>query len=245
MRYKSISIHALREEGDLKARVEKAKGEEYFYPRPPRGGRLAQNRGIAQHRYFYPRPPRGGRQPRPLPLPAKGVFLSTPSARRATHGGRGKRGLPGDFYPRPPRGGRLDGPVTATKRTGFLSTPSARRATSPERYMTANHCGFLSTPSARRATHGLVNIPEIEEISIHALREEGDVPRPLRQFLRRDISIHALREEGDLASSTASPYSVRFLSTPSARRATNSEQMPFLRRDEISIHALREEGDCT
>ena len=37
----------------------------------------------------------------------------------------------------------------------------------------------------------------IEVISIHALREEGDVqPEILR--LDADISIHALREEGDL-----------------------------------------------
>ena len=58
------------------------------------------------------------------------------------------------------------------------------------------------------------------------------------------ISIHALREEGD----PTTPVTVRcmflFLSTPSARRATE-------RLDEgvgdvvISIHALREEGDTT
>ena len=33
-----------------------------------------------------------------------------------------------------------------------------------------------------------------------------------------------------------------FLSTPSARRATDSNQMLFIRKV-ISIHALREEGD--
>ena len=80
-----ISIHALREEGDLtegqQIRPEKA----YFYPRPPRGGRPGQTSA------------------------GKSVliFLSTPSARRATlrttapaHVSRA------DFYPRPPRGGR-------------------------------------------------------------------------------------------------------------------------------------------
>ena len=35
-------------------------------------------------------------------------------------------------------------------------------------------------------------------ISIHALREEGDVPRRLLFHARVRISIHALREEGDL-----------------------------------------------
>ena len=56
-------------------------------------------------------------------------FLSTPSARRATHSG-GRRGLwLSDFYPRPPRGGRrLFRAVLRFART-FLSTPSARRAT--------------------------------------------------------------------------------------------------------------------
>ena len=56
------------------------------------------------------------------------------------------------------------------------------------------------------------------------------------------ISIHALREEGDLpAGRYDSPHS-GFLSTPSARRATLSTNLlsyQFM----ISIHALREEGD--
>ena len=55
---------------------------------------------------------------------------------------------------------------------------------------------FLSTPSARRAT----KTPEIpnrqKNISIHALREEGDFADDLI-LLAIKISIHALREEGD------------------------------------------------
>ena len=79
-------------------------------------------------------------------------------------------------------------------------------------------------------------------ISIHARREEGDpgpckqrrgssdfYPRPPRGGRRLDaqihiargcISIHALREEGDYTISWADQPKVRFLSTPSARRAT-------------------------
>ena len=102
------------------------------------------------------------------------LFLSTPSARRAT----------------------LFGLRVRVSSTEFLSTPSARRATSLRRISGANR-GFLSTPSARRATlEGCVKIVPLL-ISIHALREEGDprldvvVPDPA------DISIHALREEGD------------------------------------------------
>ena len=57
------------------------------------------------------------------------------------------------------------------------------------------------------------------EISIHALREEGDC-RGQRLPARGHISIHALREEGDIPARCAQPRDARFLSTPSARRAT-------------------------
>ena len=55
----------------------------------------------------------------------------------------------------------------------FLSTPSARRATGDvAKAIVAAQ--FLSTPSARRAT-ALVDLDTPKsEISIHALREEGD-----------------------------------------------------------------------
>ena len=78
---------------------------------------------------------------------------------------------------------------------------------------------FLSTPSARRATYQRLQQPMRTNISIHALREEGD--RGLYQALPggTEISIHALREEGDTLTLRA-----------------QIEKM-------ISIHALREEGD--
>ena len=78
---------------------------------------------------------------------------------------------------------------------------------------------FLSTPSARRAT-GPVRVGDLSDI----------------------ISIHALREEGDLQTQALSEVPRGFLSTPSARRATFSRISGFLRQV-ISIHALREEGD--
>ena len=80
----SISIHALREEGD---------------------GYLG--RCISTHRYFYPRPPRGGRLNRVITSGQHSQFLSTPSARRATNMTVYLTELILDFYPRPPRGGRL------------------------------------------------------------------------------------------------------------------------------------------
>ena len=57
---------------------------------------------------------------------------------------------------------------------------------------------FLSTPSARRATKLDDRISALERISIHALREEGDVQPPEAGGAALVISIHALREEGDL-----------------------------------------------
>ena len=81
----------------------------------------------------------------------------------------------------------------------------------------------------------------VHAISIHALREEGDNFKKLKEAIRH-ISIHALREEGDIKAHNADidtedfyprpPRGGRrfrfsdadgffeFLSTPSARRAT-------------------------
>ena len=56
------------------------------------------------------------------------------------------------------------------------------------------------------------------------------------------ISIHALREEGDLDLIGQFFLALQFLSTPSARRATTRTPEP-VRSHCISIHALREEGD--
>ena len=56
------------------------------------------------------------------------------------------------------------------------------------------------------------------------------------------ISIHALREEGDDFVQNAVDAAIKFLSTPSARRATIDLFQPRV-QVVISIHALREEGD--
>ena len=130
--------------------------------------------------------------------------------------------------------------------------------------MTATDDGFLSTPSARRATSSSTIGTSSSMISIHALREEGDLKKRQRKRREQSISIHALREEGDLTTTPGLYRSLNFyprpprggrhiiaaptyedtgfLSTPSARRATNPyhcSDMPL----SISIHALREEGD--
>ena len=79
-----ISIHALREEGDIPGGATRRKSL-YFYPRPPRGGRRQQVIQLGAHgRNFYPRPPRGGRLTASTRRCSMALFLSTPSARRAT-----------------------------------------------------------------------------------------------------------------------------------------------------------------
>ena len=103
-------------------------------------------------------------------------------------------------------------------------------------------------------------------ISIHALREEGD--RIERQYLHQFWNFYPRPPRGGrhtllpagyvhdrfLSTPSARRATVsgrrsemsrfRFLSTPSARRATRSMKYN-LKECFISIHALREEGDCT
>ena len=61
---------------------------------------------------------------------------------------------------------------------------------------------------------------------------------------KKEISIHALREEGDAQLTGNNVQAMQFLSTPSARRATAFHH-GFYAYLGISIHALREEGDRT
>ena len=194
--HQRISIHALREEGDVVdllaghalrqflstpsarratcCRWGLSPGCVYFYPRPPRGGRLSRIMGATRRRlflstpsarratelpipfrvmskisihalreegdplhragglglgHFYPRPPRGGRPNCSRPFFITRLFLSTPSARRATWIPADQTHKGVDFYPRPPRGGRRESSSTSSACSLFLSTPSARRAT--------------------------------------------------------------------------------------------------------------------
>ena len=166
-------------------------------------------------------------------------FLSTPSARRATlmeaqeandeqisiHALREEGDLAArhdaqalvDFYPRPPRGGRRK----------LVNAKVCKRQ-------------FLSTPSARRATVAQPMLCAAIKISIHALREEGDaLGRHCPQA--NPISIHALREEGDLNHSCHIMAYARFLSTPSARRATAKTETKSLFSNKLYniLHGFR------
>ena len=102
----SISIHALREEGDPSAwtwRTTKSN----FYPRPPRGGRpfrrsfMAFSSSISIHALREE-----GDLVESCVFTEEKQFLSTPSARRATWRMTRRLLRPQNFYPRPPRGGR-------------------------------------------------------------------------------------------------------------------------------------------
>ena len=76
------------------------------------------------------------------------------------------------------------------------------------------------------------------EISIHALREEGDYRLPAIPH-RQLISIHALREEGDQPRSYDEILNDLFLSTPSARRATFSPNVLQAHRLFLSTPSAR------
>ncbi len=115
--------------------------------------------------------------------------------------------------------GDLGKTANGKDRDPFLSTPSARRATRNMKQTATSGTIFLSTPSARRATSYVQLEKTVEYISIHALREEGDLLPTLPAFHWK-ISIHALREEGDWNASKTLAAKAAFLSTPSARRAT-------------------------
>ena len=152
---------------------------------------------MPRSRYFYPRPPRGGRLTVTGRLLYIWLFLSTSSARRTTHQRciqRSRRDIsihvlreeddvslkafevsdasisihvlreeddpsqpagPAEgvyFYPRPPRGGRP--PMLRNHRSNlvFLSTSSARRTTTDFPADFELPRAFLSTSSARRTT---------------------------------------------------------------------------------------------
>ena len=165
------------------------------------------------------RPPRGGRRRKDVGSCLVSIFLSTPSARRAT---RTQQII----------GGILLISIHALREEGDESK-------------TASVSGpwiFLSTPSARRATHQRHGLPWRNQISIHALREEGDVldhPKSwggapflstpsARRATTTTVKIHPARIDfyprpprgGRHPGLPQRLDVVEFLSTPSARRAT-------------------------
>ena len=148
--------------------------------------------------YFYPRPPRGGRPADAVKYVGGIIFLSTPSARRAT---------------------RVR--IVVIDDLGFLSTPSARRATLVIPAHTAAAWNFYPRPprGGRRSTTAWICpvwnfYPRPPRGGRHA--------KSAADYMAKWISIHALREEGDSLLHQGSSLVAEFLSTPSARRATSA-----------------------
>ena len=126
--------------------------------------------------YFYPRPPRGGR----LNYNAVNydeVVISIHALREE-----------GDMRKQRQR----------ENISLFLSTPSARRATAGVFNAMYTGAEFLSTPSARRATHTSDNTLWSTLHFYPRPPRGGRLYKPASAFICIKISIHALREEGDL-----------------------------------------------
>ena len=169
-----------------------------------------------------------------------------------------------NFYPRPPRGGRRataafcpgficisihallaegDKALTQETITFIISIHALLAEGDDSRQMQVNRDNvFLSTPSSRRATC---------RRSSAVVPATYFYPRPPRGGRRcfvilksrdRLISIHALLAEGDRSRSSTSIRGMKFLSTPSSRRATSFPCIVNVTRV-ISIHALLAEGD--
>ena len=259
--HSSISIHALREEGDAGSSCGASCRSRFLSTPSARRATGLPGRSAGRPDNFYPRPPRGGRQVCRAEAPAgqiisihalreegdtsaaenlavAGVFLSTPSARRATRVRNQPHRRKDNFYPRPPRGGRHC------------------------RDCQRNHTWrFLSTPSARRATAALRLLHPRRPISIHALREEGDylldlLSRMTNEFLSTPSARRATLTEasgssrprnfyprpprgGRLSRSGNELHPTQFLSTPSARRATGSPVILFLESEFLSTPSAR------
>ena len=150
--YVEISIHALREEGDPG---------------------LFRNR--TARCYFYPRPPRGGRPPEPCKVVIYAlIFLSTPSARRATWHQYGASVHQSISIHALREEGDGSSPIKFHARRGFLSTPSARRATKLPPRKRSSQKNFYPRPPRGGRQSGHPALDAGVRISIHALREEGD-----------------------------------------------------------------------
>ena len=196
----TISIHALREEGDPGNVPCRRWRSIYFYPRPPRGGR----RNFRQTATAKPTISiHALREEGDQALWFDGCHQAISIHALREEGDRGqRRPCAGhhDFYPRPPRGGRLPTRQEKEAEAKFLSTPSARRATAAAARATARPANFYPRPprGGRPAVRTKKSLPR-----------RHFYPRPPRGGRHADlenptqapmISIHALREEGDPSS---------------------------------------------
>ena len=236
-----ISIHALREEGDrVRRRIGSVLANFYprpprggrhahslilpslsdFYPRPPRGGRLSQMFLQCRLRNFYPRPPRGGRPTGRKARNINKLFLSTPSARRATVTAQRRiEEVRISIHALREEG---DSRLSMMRCTSllFLSTPSARRATVQSISLVACISRFLSTPSARRATPWRKSRRPSWKY-FYPRPPRGGRPTTPKTWTTWRIFLSTPSARRATSFTVIPVCAVKFLSTPSARRATS------------------------
>ena len=191
--------------------------------------------------YFYPRPLRGGRQPSVSAPGCNYIFLSTPSARRAT-GESCHRGCRRDISIHALCEEGDPENVVISKMPEISIHALCEEGDGAGLLLSTCKQLFLSTPSARRATARSGHQVAQDEISIHALCEEGDrccrwccgsqgyfYPRPLR---------------GGRPVYTATPTGGKrnFYPRP-LRGGRQALVVAGAVAVSISIHALCEEGD--
>ena len=173
-----ISIHSLRVEGDQpqsNASVSKMN----FNPLPPCGGRRIPGTVHQIYDHFNPLPPCGGRlcgnacQIDIMP------FQSTPSVWRETVK-CDKTEREQIFQSTPSVWRETLLPSQQVLPHSFQSTPSVWRETLTRNGVTTVII-FQSTPSVWRETTSVAGLPEVEDISIHSLRVEGDFPHHLHR----------------------------------------------------------------
>ena len=149
--FQQISIHALREEGDVQqgtvcvnlfrisihALREEGDPEDFYcwYPTPISIHALREEGDPTSAPFercrtnFYPRPPRGGRLPVSVRTPSCQLISIHALREEGDWPQRCRQRSSSYFYPRPPRGGRRLNISFRDALREFLSTPSARRAT--------------------------------------------------------------------------------------------------------------------
>ena len=104
-----------------------------------------------------------------------------------------------DFYPRPPGGGRREKRSKPKRRRNFYPRPPGGGRRFFKIFL--KNLDLISI-HALRVEGDLHNkyVTCTTEISIHALRVEGDIYAPWKRIAAELISIHALRVEGDFFS---------------------------------------------
>ena len=137
-----------------------------------------------------------------------------------------------NFNPRPPWGGRLSSLALAVLLPIFQSTPSVGRATTDREDCYTDKEKFQSTPSVGRATDTKAKETRKEDISIHALRGEGDGKHEINLCKNRVFQSTPSVGRATIIIILSRTTMSKFQSTPSVGRATimldiSARALPF------------------